>query len=190
MLAEGLLVDLVPYGQKFLDQEHRWFNSDGIFWWAVGGHWFVTRSILERDRAEDENDPDKRLAFGLQTKDGTPIGLIGINWLPYQHRIALLTAFIGDPDYWGGGYGTDALLLIVEYAFEWLDVRKVWLMTMSLNQRVTRQMEKVGFQLEGRQREATWAGGAWHDMLVYGLARDEWPGRAVMVERLGLVARE
>lgn len=189
MLAEGELVDLVPYGKKFLDLEHRWFNSEGVFWWATGGHWFITRSILELDRAERESDPNPRLAFGLQTKDGTPIGLIGINTLPYDHRTALLTAFIGEPEYWGGGYGTDALLLLIEYIFDWLDARKVWLMTMSLNERVVRQMEKVGFVFEARRREATWAAGAWHDMLVYSLLREEWPGRAAMVERLGLTAR-
>ena len=158
-------------------------------WWATGGHWFITRSILELDRAERESDPNPRLAFGLQTKDGTPIGLIGINTLPYDHRTALLTAFIGEPEYWGGGYGTDALLLLIEYIFDWLDARKVWLMTMSLNQRVVRQMEKVGFVFEARRRQATWAAGAWHDMLVYSLLREEWPGRAAMVERLGLTPR-
>ena len=66
---------------------------------------------------------------------------------------------IGEPDYWGGGYGTDALLLLIEYAFDTLDMRKVWLNTMSLNERVIRQMEKVGFGLEGRQREANADGG-------------------------------
>ena len=189
MLFEGALVDLVPYGQRFIDQEHRWLNDEGVFWWTVGGRWFVTQAEIERDRAEDEPEADPRLVFGVQTKDGTPIGLIGINWLPAHHRTALLTAFVGERAYWGGGYGTDALLLLLDYAFDWLDVRRAWLMTMSLNARVLRQMEKVGFQLEARQRRATWADGGWHDMLTYALLREDWPGREAVIERIGLRAR-
>jgi len=190
MFGEGVLVDLVPYGQRFIDQEHRWLNDEGVFWWAVGGRWIVTRAEIERDRAEGKGDADRRLVFGMQTKDGTPIGLIGFNWLALHHRTAMLTAFIGEREYWGGGYGTDGLLLLLEYAFDWLDLRRVWLMTMSLNERVTRQMEKVGFQLEARRREATWANSGWHDMLSYGLLREEWPGREAMIEQLGLTAQK
>jgi len=188
-IAEGLLVDLVPYGQRFHAMEHRWLNDDGVFWWAVGGRWFATRAGLERERIAEADEPGRHAQFGLQTKDETPIGLIGINWLPPEHRTAMLTAFIGDPAYWGGGYGTDGLLLVIEHAFRWLDARRVWLMTMSLNARVMRQMDKVGFQLETRQRQATWAAGAWHDLLIYTLDRDDWPGRDALIARLGLRAR-
>jgi RimJ/RimL family protein N-acetyltransferase len=90
----------------------------------------------------------------------------------------------------GGGYGTDALLLLVDYAFDWLDLRKVWLVTTSINVRVMRQMEKVGFALEGRLRGAIYADGAWYDDLFYGMLRDEWPGHAALVEKLSLRARE
>jgi RimJ/RimL family protein N-acetyltransferase len=57
---------------------------------------------------------------------------------------------------------------------------------MSLNARVMRQMEKVGFTLEARRREAVWADGEWYDELSYAMFREDWPGRAVMIERLGL----
>lgn len=189
MLAEGVLVDLVPYNRRFLDLEHRWFNNEAVFWWATGDHWFITKTILDRDRAEDADKPYPGMRFGLQAKDGTPLGLFGIKWLPAEHRAALLTAFIGDPAYWGGGYGTDGLLLLVEFAFDWLDMRRVWLMTMSLNERVIRQMDKAGFRLEARQRQATWAAGDWYDLLIYSLDRGEWPGRAALVERLGITAQ-
>jgi len=59
-----------------------------------------------------------------------------------------------------------------------LDVRKAWLMTSSMNNRVMRQMEKVGFMLEARFRQSTRADGVWLDWLAYGLLREEWPGRA------------
>jgi RimJ/RimL family protein N-acetyltransferase len=69
-------------------------------------------------------------------------------------------------------------------------MHKIWLGTMSLNERVMRQMEKVGFTLEARRREGVYAAGALYDHLLYGLLREEWPGREVMIAKLGLTARE
>jgi len=191
-MLQGLLVDLVPYSQKFLDQDHKWRNGPGVFFWAMGDQWVVTKANIEaahRRHAEQRERGGRRIMFGMQTKDGIPIGLFGINHLNEYHRIGMLTAMIGEPDYWGGGYGTDGLLLIVDYAFDWLDLRKVWLATAGFNIRVQRQMEKVGFTLEARQSAQGYGDGEWTDGLVYGLLRDEWPGRAAMIEKLGLHQR-
>jgi RimJ/RimL family protein N-acetyltransferase len=86
----------------------------------------------------------------------------------------------------GGGYGSDAMLLIVEYAFRWLDLRRLFLVTMSHNVRAQRQVEKCGFALEGRRRALMYWNDTYHDWLFYGLLREEWPGQEVMIERLGL----
>ncbi len=192
-MLEGYLVDLVPFGKTFLDMEHKWLNNESTFW-SGGGEWrIVTKAQVEarhRQWAEErERRGDQGVSFGIQTKDGVPLGYIGINWLHPTYRLGLLGARIGEPDYWGGGYGTDALLLLLEYGFDWLDLRKAWLLTTSMNARVMRQMEKVGFTLEGRQRQSALAEGEWFDWIVYGMLREEWPGREVLVEKLGLRER-
>jgi RimJ/RimL family protein N-acetyltransferase len=191
-MLQGLLVDLVPYGRKAMEQDHRWWNNDSMFWASMGERNVATKAEIEREHQEwiTSEKPHTGVPFVAQTKDGKPLGYFGINWLDYHHRTANLGASIGEPDYWGGGYGTDALLLIVDYAFDWLDMRKIWLSTMSLNERVLRQMVKVGFTLEARQRQVAWADGQWYDEVSYGLFRDEWPGREAMIGKLGLKARE
>ena len=193
-MLEGLLVDLVPYDEtRFRELEHASENGEAGFWADVGDRQFITQTMVkarfERRAERAAERPQLGVRFGIQTKAGVPIGLFGINWVVPFSRTAMLGASIGDPDYWGGGYGTDALLLMVDYGFDWLDLRKVWLMTIGLNARVLRQMEKVGFRLEARQRSAFWAHGAWADGLTYGLLRDEWPGRLAMIEKLGLQAK-
>jgi RimJ/RimL family protein N-acetyltransferase len=191
MKLEGLLVDLVPYSNKFLDMEHKWMNSEGIYFWAVGARWIVTKAGLERDHREDaeRDEHDDRIRLGVQLKDGTPIGLFATPWISTHNRFALLSAYIAEPEYWGGGYGTDGLLLFIDFLFDWYDLRKVWLQTMALNARVLRQMEKTGFTREGNARGATFVDGAWVDMPMYGLLREEWPGRETMIEQLGLRAK-
>jgi len=193
-MLEGLLVDLVPYGKAFTDLEHRWRNHEASFYGSGGDRYFVTQAMVRRmmqEWAEErERGEDPGVAFGIRTKDGKPIGYMGINWLVPYYRLAMLGAKIGETEYWGGGYGTDALLLLLEYAFDWLDIRKAWLMTTTMNHRVMRQMEKVGFTLEAQQRTSALADGVWYDWLAYGLLREEWPGRAAVIERIGLQARE
>ncbi|MBI5957694.1 MAG: GNAT family N-acetyltransferase [Chloroflexi bacterium] len=192
-MLEGLLVDLVPYGDRYLEQEHRWLNSEAWFWAAVGDRRLITESTLKRWREENAerqgSQPRTRVMWGVQTKDGKPLGDIAMNWVVPHCRLSMLGAAIGEPEYWGGGYGTDALLLITDYAFDWLDMHKLWLSTMGLNVRVQRQMAKVGYKLESRRRQAFRADGQWVDELSYGLLREEWPGRAAIIEKLGLKAR-
>lgn len=192
-MLEGLLVDLVPFGKKYEELEHKWRNGEAWFWATEGDRWFVTQANLERHRQERaewrESHGTHNMWFGIQAKDGKPLGDISMNWVLPHQRITMLGASIGEQEFWGGGYGTDALLLIVDHAFNWLDLRKVWLGTMGLNVRVQRQMEKVGFTLEVRRREACFVDGRWTDELLYGLLREEWPGREAMIEKLGLKAR-
>ena len=193
-MLEGILVDLVPYGARFLEQEHRWRNSEAWFWASAGGRMIESRAALRRDHEASVERrsprPYRGIRFGIQTKHGVPLGDIDIVRFQTQSRHAILGAGIGEPDYWGGGYGTDALLLVVDFAFDWLDLRRLWLSTMSINARVLRQMEKVGFTQEARQRDAFWVDGhGWADKVTFGLLRSEWPGRAALIERLGLRAR-
>ena len=190
-MLEGLLVNLVPYGNSFLDRDHTWWNSESSFWGSMGDRILVSQADVDREHKEDAESEKPRtgVAFGIQTKDGQPLGYLGLNWIATHRRVGNLGAVIGEKAFWGGGYGTDALLLCVDYAFDWLDLRRVYLETIALNGRVTRQMEKVGFRLEAQHRRATFADGVWADVLVFGLMREEWPGRAAMIEKLGLQAR-
>ncbi|MCD4684652.1 MAG: GNAT family N-acetyltransferase [Anaerolineae bacterium] len=198
-MLEGLLVDLVPQDESFFELQHKWRNNDSQFWGSGGDREMTTHAGMQRRRAwwrerMEENSPFRGVYFAMQTKPDAPepskpIGFMGINWMNPTHRWGVLGAIIGEPEYWGGGYGTDGVLLLVDYAFEWFDFRKVWLMTTSMNMRVLGQMEKLGFTLEARLRNAALADGEWFDWVYFGLLREEWAGRHALVEQLGLKAK-
>ena len=194
-MLEGILVDLVPSDVKDLELHHTWRNNESQFWGSGGDRVLLTRAMLgrqrERRRERRADNPYRGVYFSIRTKPqaaepGRPIGFMGINWMNPTHRWAVLGAIIGEPDYWGGGYGKDGVLLLADYAFAWFDLRKLWLMTTSMNGRVLRQMEKLGFSLEARQRKSALADGEWFDWLYFGVLRAEWPGRLALVEQLGL----
>lgn len=189
-MLEGLLVDLVPFGDAFVERELEWQNGPMREWWGLDG--LVSESRLANLREEFRSRPgfgERHVRFGVRAKDGRPIGVFSLMGIDMTHRRAEVGAGIGDPDYWGGGYGSDAMLLITAYAFEWLDLRRLWLRTRDDNLRAQRQVEKCGYTCEGAWRDSEHYGGRRHAMLIYGLLREEWPGRAALVERLGLAEK-
>ncbi len=189
MILNGLLVDLVPYGAEFAEYEQQWRNGPMRRFWGIDG--LLTRASVEQMRqdwqAQDETMPLAPVRFGVRTKEGVPIGIFLLMNFNGPNRIAEVGAGIGDPAYWGGGYGSDAMLLITDFAFRWLDLRRLYLTTMGVNARAQRQVEKCGFKREGARRSCVRdLDGTYCDFLFYGLMREEWPGRDVMVERLAL----
>lgn len=191
----GLLVDLVPIPRDFDRTLHVFWNNESRIWATVGETAPVPRTAVQRmldAQAEGPEPGYSEVHFAMQATNGALIGTMDL-WIVQPHRWAWVAAWIGDPTYWSGGYGTDGLLLLADYSFRWLDVRRMVVVTMAINTRAQRNVERCGFILEGRRRRVYWVNGAWVDELRYGLLQDDWPGRDVLVERAGLhqrVARE
>ena len=81
---------------------------------------------------------------------------------------------IGEREFWGKGYGSDAIQLLLRYAFTELNLQRVSLTVFEFNQRAQRSYEKVGFRLEGRQRQIMQREGRRWDILYMGILREDW----------------
>lgn len=84
---------------------------------------------------------------------------------------------VGRKDEHGKGYGTEALTLFCEFAFNELRLNRVELLCWSFNAKGRRAYEKVGFVLEGVRRAKRYRHGSFHDELCYGLLKEEWEVR-------------
>lgn len=93
------------------------------------------------------------------------------NWVS---RDAFVGLGIADRQDWGKGYGTDAMRIILRFAFMELNLRRVTLTVFEYNPRAIRSYEKAGFQHEGRLRCALLRDGKRWDMVYMGILRDEW----------------
>jgi len=81
---------------------------------------------------------------------------------------------IGERDFWGRGYGTDVMKLILRYAFMEINLRRVTLTVFEYNPRAIRSYEKAGFRHEGRLRKLLHRDGRRYDELFMGILREEW----------------
>jgi RimJ/RimL family protein N-acetyltransferase len=98
-------------------------------------------------------------------------GLFGFDW---KNRFAEFGILIGEKDAWGHGYGTDAARLILRFGFDELNLNRIWLRVYDFNPRAVRAYEKAGYVHEGTYRQALYREGAYHDIHVMSMLRDEW----------------
>ena len=106
------------------------------------------------------------------------IGSCGYHDLDWRNRVGEVGIVIGARDYWGRGYGTDAMQTLVAWGFYTLNLNRVQLRVFADNARAIRCYEKVGFQLEGRLRQGSFYNGVYRDVLVMGVLRDDWAAAA------------
>lgn len=137
----------------------------------------AVKKELNESLGEDEPKP-KLFSFLLRTleAEGQPgrlIGLVDLSIEHWPHRDAWLGLGIGDRADWGQGYGSDAMRLILRYAFDELNLRRVTLTVFEYNERAIATYRKLGFQEEGRQRERLNRYGRRWDMLFMGMLRAE-----------------
>lgn len=98
-------------------------------------------------------------------ENGMHIGNIRLGGIDWVSRIAEVGLFIGNKDYWGGGYGSEAVNLVLNYAHQDLNLQKVWLTVFSNNERAIGAYEKQGFTVEGTQQRQVFRNGEWLDKI-------------------------
>jgi RimJ/RimL family protein N-acetyltransferase len=116
---------------------------------------------------------DRSGAAFVMEADGKVIGNLGLYNADSEARTIELGITIGDKDYWGRGYGQEALRLAVDYAFRMRNIRKVYLSVHADNARAIAAYTKAGFAEEGRLREHVWSGGRYVDVVQMAVFRPE-----------------
>ena len=130
-------------------------------------HWY--EQVLKSPNAE------RPLSIEVQQEeDWKLIGNSGLFTIDWRNRNAELGIFIGEKSYWDQGYGTEVLQLVLQHAFATLNLHRIFLRVFADNQRAIKVYEKIGFVHEGRQRQAEFHGGQYHDVLFMGMLRTEW----------------
>jgi RimJ/RimL family protein N-acetyltransferase len=102
------------------------------------------------------------------------IGFARVFWIEWTHGVARIQLGLGAAEDRNQGYGTDALQLLLRYAFDELNLYRLVANLPSDNSGAQRFLERAGFQLETRRREALYRDGQRLDWLGFALLREEW----------------
>lgn len=113
--------------------------------------------------------------FGIRLlKNNQLIGSCQLHSINYIHRCAELQIRIGEVAEQGKGYGTEAVKLLLQFAFQDLNLNRVYLHVFSHNSVAIKLYHKIGFIQEGRLRQSAYIDGKYLDIIIMGLLRNEY----------------
>jgi RimJ/RimL family protein N-acetyltransferase len=115
-----------------------------------------------------------RVLFMIDTLKGQTVGTIGLDGIDWRNQEAELGQFYIDPEERGRDYPLEATVLIIEYAFEELNLHRLWGAFYCFNGGPMAMAEFFGFRREAVLRQAAFSGGKFHDKVILGLLREEW----------------
>jgi [ribosomal protein S5]-alanine N-acetyltransferase len=154
-------------------------------WFSWGPYASVDEPRAYIERLAGERERGERLDFVIATGGTVPTvaGVTGLSELSRRDRRAMVGTWLGR-EHWGSGANAESKALILHLAFEVCGLERVGAYSNPDNARSTRALEKLGFRHEGVLRSWHRHGDVHHDVNVFGLLREEWPGApfAISVE--------
>ena len=135
---------------------------------------YCSWNTLEEEYEQLRNS-EKDVVFAIVDKESDKmigiIGLYGISWIP---RLAELRIVIGDKDFRGEGYGTEAIKLVVDYAFDKLNLNNVYLGVNAEHKRAIKAYKNAGFVEEGILRKVQYRNSKYYDAVRMSILREEY----------------
>lgn len=119
----------------------------------------------------------KDRTFVIETKEGRPIGNIGLVGMDLRNRKTEVGIMIGEKDMWSQGYGSDAMVVLLRYLFDEMDINRVGLYVDVGNHRALRSYEKCGFSREGVVRQYRFKDGRYLDSVQMSILQQDWASR-------------
>lgn len=107
------------------------------------------------------------------------IGNCSIMNMNNKDRAAEVGIFIGEESNRNNGYGAEALKLLLDYGFNYLNLNNIMLGVMSFNERAIKCYEKVGFKEFGRRRESYFLNGKYYDNIYMDILAKEFEGEYI-----------
>ena len=107
------------------------------------------------------------------------IGNCGIMNINQINRCAEVGIFIGNEENRSNGYGTEALKILLDYCFNYLNLNNVHLGVKAFNERAISCYKKVGFKEYGRRREAYFLNGKYYDNVYMDILAREFEGNYI-----------
>lgn len=159
-------------------------NSDDVEIFTEWLNDFKTTDYLGRSSIVTTLDDEKKYleenvtaeaSFVIVTiNENKMIGTVSLESINHINRCATLGIFIGDKEFRNKGYGTEAIKLILEYGFKYLNLKNIKLDLMEFNERALNCYKKCGFKEYGRRRKCKFVNGKYYDTIEMDILAEEF----------------
>jgi RimJ/RimL family protein N-acetyltransferase len=172
-MTYGERVRLRPMVPADAEALWRWNHDPEVMRWMEDGYAqppAQVRTWLEERPGNAYGD----VLFGIEVPaDGVLIGLVRLHGAVPETGCAELDIYLGEKEYWGRGYATDAMRTVCRYGFEEMRLHRISLTVVTENHAAHHVYRKVGFVEEGRLRQVFRRDGRWCDQFTMGLLEGE-----------------
>lgn len=171
---KGENIDLCPRNSELVTVYIRWKNHPRVRKYA--------RNVIPRTK-DDQKKGFEEMSEGMKEhisldvwykKDNKPIGQIGLSRIDWVNGWANAFLQIGEPEYWNKDIGTEATRLLVEYAFNELNLNKLHGGVAVDNIGSWSVAGKIGFNQEGIKKDEMYIDGIYVDNKVFQLLKEDW----------------
>lgn len=175
ILLQGKQVCLCNFTMQDIEKRVRWLSDP-----------LVNRNLILREPIEYKKTLKwyKEVQSDASRKDlvidlhcGKSIGCIGLRKINLLSMSACFYIFIGEKEYWGQGIGKEASHLLFDWAFNQLNLNKIWSNVASYNTASLALLKKIGFVQEGYLRQEEIINNRKIDIIRFGLLASEFKAR-------------
>ena len=168
----GERIYLSPRNVEDVEIFTEWMNDFNITDYLGRSHQTIT---LQEEKAYLEKEQNNKNVFAIiDLETDEVIGNVGLHEINHINRTATLGIFIGNKNYWSKGYGTEAIQLILDFGFNYLNLNNIDLALMEFNQRALKCYEKCGFKEIGRKRKCNFINGKYYDAILMDILAEEF----------------
>ncbi len=162
VFIQGEQIDLLVKNIDHSKIYHKWVNNP-IVRKYLSVEVPESLEVIKKEWFPDYRDY-KNIWFEIWHKeDQIPIGMVGLIRINYIYRNAEIGIYIGETEYWGKGIGTEVVNLMLDYAFNTLNIHKIVVGVNANNTQSLKMFKKIGFVEEGHLKDMEFINGEWTD---------------------------
>ncbi|MFA6254450.1 MAG: GNAT family protein [Patescibacteria group bacterium] len=170
-ILKGNRIILKPIASKHAAVRYRWYTDPKVAEYQDFLDVSLKKlrnSIIKRRRSKDY------FGWMISIKHNRLIGEIQLKRINFNDKVGELAINIGETEFWGQGYASEAIKLVSKFFFNRLKLNRIELDVFSKNIGAIKCYQKCGFEKEGVKRKACFKNGKFYDLILMGILREEW----------------
>jgi RimJ/RimL family protein N-acetyltransferase len=153
---------------------HRWMNDPEVTHYLESRFFPLSLEQLRDYVSSKQGDSNNIFLAIIVRESDRHIGNIKLGPIDWIHRTGDIGLMIGEKDCWGKGYATQAISLVMNYAFITLNLHKLTASCYDSNKGSAKAFQKVGFEVEGVRKQHFYCDGKYEDLVLMGILNRSW----------------
>ena len=171
----GERIYLSPRNAEDVEQFTEWMNDFEVTDYIGRTSQMISLSG-EKEFLEKNANPESTFVI-VDLKDDVMVGTVSLEKINRVDSKATLGIFIGRSEYRSKGYGAEAINLILDFGFNYMNLNSINLTVLDCNERAKACYKKCGFKETGRERQGKFVNGKYYDAIMMDILREEFKGR-------------